>query len=143
MSRRDKKQLKWDEQLFLSEKIAAEPLAWFVMSEKLKKFTEKRRVQKKFSSTIRKVVNTRGLKQTLSNMVHETKETKKEKKRIKKIRERKVARAKPFDPFFDFGSDKQSVSVSEDEEPQSQKIQSSNSQVQSQQQVSAGPNQDE
>lgn len=61
-------------------------------------------------------MNTRGLKSTLSNMVKETKETKKEKKRIKKIRERKVAREKPFDPFFDFGSDKQSVSVSEDEE---------------------------
>lgn len=69
LTRRDKKQLKWDEVLFLSEKIAAEPLAWFVMSEKLKKFTEKRKVQKKFSSTIRKVVNTRGLKKTLANMV--------------------------------------------------------------------------
>ena len=75
-------------------------------------------MQKKLSSTIRKVMNTRGIKGALTNLVQESKEMKKDKKRIQKIRERKVARKKPFDPFFDFGSDKESVSVSEDLQPE-------------------------
>lgn len=39
-----KKQHKWDVKMFQQSQCSAEPIAWFVMTEKLRKFVRKRKI---------------------------------------------------------------------------------------------------
>ena len=75
-SKIEKKQHKWDQKLFLTNIVSAEGIAWFVMTEKLKKFVRKRNIQKRLTKGFKQVLNGRGVKNIMGMLAVESKEKK-------------------------------------------------------------------